>query len=460
MNPGSRPSTNLTPRQLAGVAAGLALALAVRIGLLPALSRHGWEGHEAEYLAVFEGSWQGGWSTRVVPLLGWLYRGLGSITQAPGVLVALAVLFSMASIAALVLLVRRQAGAGAALLAGTLVALYGNHAFWSSSAYNVMLPHALLMGALLLASIGGWSTAVVSGLLLGAAAGTRPELVVFALPALLLLRRHSLVQRGAWLGSAALVFTALLLPMSQAGAHPAGLMEEAPAALGLNLGLLTFLAPFSHPTTLGLALVLAAVVVWRHPTAGLLWLSLAVVGHVSAAGFADSGYRQALMCGVALCTLQAMGIAVLWRLGGQRKGAARWLARTAAGAGLVAVVLVASLDCVEVGRRYYADPGLMIAELSAANPAPITSQDLSGCIELIDTPARAEGEPSPFEPLDWSRCWIWVEDHQHRRWTSLGVHDRAARMRALFDLEPMGMLQDPSGGGQPPRQVWRVLGAR
>ncbi len=64
------------------------------------------------------------------------------------------------------LLLLRTAGERPALLAGLLVALYGNHAFWSSSAYNVMLPHALLLVGLAALTGRGWGATLLAGLVL------------------------------------------------------------------------------------------------------------------------------------------------------------------------------------------------------------------------------------------------------------------------------------------------------
>ena len=450
----------LAPYQWVGLLCALALALWVRIGLIPAFPRHAWEGHEAEYLAVFQGDWHGAWSTRVVPLLGWVYRAMGAITTAPGALVALSLAASLASIAALVLLLRRQVGAGPALLAGALVALYGNHAFWSSSAYNVMLPHALLLGAMALLSARGWASCLGAAVLMGAAAGGRVELILLALPAALLLHHRRWPQRLAWCGLTALVFAALAGPMLGEGAYPSGMDTQLADALRLNLALPVFLQPFSSAPPLALALLLAALGIRRYPRAGLTWLALFLVGHCSSAGFADSGFRQALLPGVALCALQAMGIHGIWQLAGDRRGAARALPCMAAGLSLAVVVSLLALDSLDVARRYYAPAPSLIRELEAVNPEPVHQADRDGCRELNTSPARDSDELGPLDVRDWDTCWLWLEDFQHRRWISLGVHDRARRMHYAFELQPLGMDRESEDPGQPPRQVWRVLGPR
>ena len=455
------PSTNaIAPRHWVGLAGVLLLALWVRACLLPAFGRHGWEGHEAEYLAVFRGDWQGGWSTRVVPLLGWIYTGLGTLTQAPEALLVLALVAGLASIFNLMLLVHRQVGPGAALLAGGLVALCGNHAFWSSSAYNVMLPHALLVAGLAVLIRGGWGALLGSGVLLGAAAAGRVELLVFCLPAALLLRGRGWLERIAWVAIIAMVFGLCALPMATQGAHPQGLWEQLPDALRINLLLPVFLQPFTAWPALLLASLFAAVATWRCPRPASFWLTVLVLGQTSGAAFADSGFRQALTPVVALCVLQALGVQALWRLGAQRSGAARWLPQAAAVLGMGVLVSLLALDSVDVAQRYYAPAPGLIAELEAASSNTFDASQDPDCQEINTSPARADGELGPFEVRHWDRCWLWVEDFQHRRWTSLGVHDRSRRMHHSFELTPLGMQRDPMDPGQPPRQVWRVVAPR
>jgi hypothetical protein len=154
--------------------------------------------------------------------------------------------------------------------------------------------------------------------------------------------------------------------------------------------------------------------------------------------------------------LSALGLHALWQLGGQRSGTARWLPRAATGVALAAMLLLLALDAADVGRRYYAPAGPLLEELAQANPQQAHRSELVGCQEIITTPARLEGQHSPFDRLDPARCWLWVEDFQHRRWTSLGVHDRARRLHRVYELQPLGMATDPQDPGQPPRQVWRV----
>ncbi len=450
---GRPPST--PPRWWALGLAVLALALLVRTWVVPSLERHAWEGHEAEYLAVFQGDWHGRWSTRIVPLLGWSYRALGSVTEREQALVWLALILGLASIAALAILVRRLGGPG--LLAGSLVALYGNHAFWSSSAYHVIAPHALWLAAFAALTWPGWPATILSGLLLGAAAGTRFELIALLLPALWLLRGRSWPQRGCWALCVLAVWLGCLLPVVEPGAHPRGLLSQAGGALSERLLEGVFLSPWSGAAGLALALGLSGIGAARHRRLGALFATVALVAHLSASAFADSGYRQALTTGVALCALQALGIGALAEGGRGRSGA---VLRVTAGLALLITGGLLIRQTLELGRRYYAPPEPMMAELRAAEPREADPALLEGCRELNTQPDPQAPGGWQLEGLDQGRCWLWLEDWQHRRWTSLGVHDRAARVHRRFETRALGMRTDPEDPGRPPRQVGRLEAPR
>lgn len=459
--PAPRPASgrSFELRNWVGLAGVILLALWVRAGLIPAFARHGWEGHEAEYLAVFQGDWHGHWSTRVVPLLGWSYRQLGRIGHHEHILVVFSLLLGLGSIAALVVLVRRLDGPG--LLAGLLVALCGNHAFWSSSAYNVIAPHTLWISALAALTWRGWAATVLSALLLGAAAGTRYELITLALPAMLLLHQRSWLQRICWALCVGSVWLGCLLPVLQPGDHPQGLLQETPQALLTNLLQPVFLQPWDVWYALVFALVMAALGLKRHRLLWALFVGIALTGHLTAAGFADSGFRQALTPGVALCVLHALGIAALADGARKLRGAARLARQCAAALALAATVTLLVVATLSVATRYYAPSAPLMAELEAENPAPVDPAFLARChSELLSQPTV--GTPLAWADHSFSEgdCWHWKEDWQHRRWTSLGVHDRGMRLHRVFSMRAMGMQLDPDDPGRPPRQVWLIEGRR
>jgi hypothetical protein len=434
----------------------LGAALAVRAGWLPALARHGWEGHEAEYLEVFRGTWQGTWSSRVMPLLGWCYRGLGLAADSDLTLVGFSLAVSLLAIAALVHLVRREAGPLAGWIAGGLVALHGNHAFWSSSAYNVILPHMLLLAGLALLGRPGCGRCLVSGLCLGLGVGGRIEIAALLPAALPFLRWQAWSGRVAWAGALVAVSVPALRPLVTPGAHPPGLGGELLPALAQNAWPPLYLAPWDRPVPLALAAALAVLGLRWRPRAALPLILLLLLGHLSAACFADSGYRHALASGVALCGLQGLGLAALLARARDCEGRARRLFGAAAAAAFLGVLAPLLADTAEVARRYYAPSEEIIAELRASAPGSWEPADGAGCRALVTTPARLLGEDGPLEVARGHGCWLWEEDWQHLRWTSLGVHDRAVRVHRLFHPIPLGMRQDPSDPGRPPRLVWRI----
>ena len=121
----------------------LLLALLVRVVWVP-LERHEFDGHEAEYRDLFLGTRalsRGG--TLLYPAMQWLYAGLGIVLDDPRGLIAFSTGISLVGIAATMGAVRRLWAPGPALAAGLLMALWGDAVFWSSSAYNVILPHTL-----------------------------------------------------------------------------------------------------------------------------------------------------------------------------------------------------------------------------------------------------------------------------------------------------------------------------
>ena len=125
-------------------------ALFVRLVGVPALSRHGFDGHEAEFYDLFIGARavnRGG--TVLYPAMQWMWAGLGSVLPhqpwIPVVLmsgVGAASVVVCADLARLLLRdpARPRRGLVAAAVAGAVVALHPVHAAWSSGAYNVILP--------------------------------------------------------------------------------------------------------------------------------------------------------------------------------------------------------------------------------------------------------------------------------------------------------------------------------
>ncbi len=436
---------------LGGGAALAILALWVRAAWIPLFSRHVFLAHEGDYLLAFQGSWQGGWSTRLVPALGLLYRGLGQLSQAPELLLILALATGLGSIFLLVALCRRHAGPAAGWIAGGLLALHGGHAFWSGSPFHVIHPLSLVLAALVLAGTPSGLATAASGLAFGVGCGMRPELLA-ALPAVLvLLGSRRLAPLATWLSAAAVPLALSWLPLAAEGAHPVGLLQDAPRALASNLVFLAPLSPWNSAWALLPALALAGVGCWRWRRLGLAMGLLGLCTWLTSCCFADLGSRHALAAAVALCALQALGLVALWETAGQ--GALRL------GVGLLGLLLVGRMlaDCADWARRYYADPARLTEELhAAAQGRQADATRLVGCIQVSEeTGMPGQRRSSHLELQGTTACLLWQEQLHHLRRTSLGRRDRALRMHTLYRLQALGLHQ-------PPRQedamtvLWRL----
>ena len=448
---------------LLGLACGalvLALALWVRLEWLPVGQRHVFDGHEAEYLDLFLGRSTPSWSTRMVPPLGLLYQGLGALSHDPRLLIATSALAGLTSIAAIMDMVRRQVGVAGALLTGLLLALYGNHAFWCSSAYPVIMPFALLVSGLWLLSARRVAAWLPASFCLSLAIGMRPELAL-SLPATFFWRGQ---RWGGWwllwvLATSAMA-AVITWPLLQPGAHPSGLWQTAPLALAANLRSLDYLAPWSSTATLalGVLLGLAAAIRWRRAATG--WAALAVSTYLPACAFADSGFRHALTAGAALCVLSALGLVALATPTGPRGPRHHGSRALAALLGLLCLVLLIS-DTSRLAARYYAPAAAIHAELAALAPTVYDDSGFAGCRWITEEPPLPDQElPSHLTLHRFDGCLLWGEEFWHRSWTSRGLLDRGLRMHALYRMEPLALRVWREDPGRPARLVWRLTGRR
>jgi len=439
-------------RQLVLGAGLTTVALVVRLRWMP-LERHRFKGHELQYLEVFQQRWQEPWSARVVAPLGALYQLLGQVSQDPRLLMGIAVAAGLLSIAALCALTWRLAGEKAAWLAGLLLTLHGGHAFWSTSIYHVIHPQLLLLAACALLCFRGWAACAGAAVCFGLAAGMRPELMA-CLPALALLAwARPLRQRLTMLGCATALALLTAWPLLAPGAHAEGLLEDAPRALAANLRQLRFLAPWASPWILGAAILLAVPGLKRWPRAGRFFALLGGGSYLGAACFADMGFRHVLPAVAALCALQACGLvaALDWAgARGTRKQAMRALALLALAPPLV--------HLADVARRYYASTPEFMLELTAAAQGRELEILPHGTCRRVSEEHRMPGQRgiSHLQAAPGEQCLFWVEDLSHQQWTSLATRDRALRMHALYELEPLGLHRQGREGGQP-RMIWGVV---
>jgi len=429
----------------------LCVAGLVRGVWIPVFERHVFDGHEAEYLALLQGTWHGEFSTRVVPLLGLLTRGLGRVLPEPMILVLLPVMLSLVSIAAVMDLVRRKAGNLEAFLSGIFLAFLGNHAFWSSSAYHVMHPLSLVVVALWAYALERRAWTLVSAVLFGLGVGMRVELAFLALPATLLRDQTHWRSWGAWVGVAAVIALATGPSFLTPGSHPPALWETLPLALGTNIRCACYLAPWANAGLLGLAVLTALPAFSRLPRLAAAWTLLAVGMFLLTACFADQGFRNVLPATVALCVLEALGVGTLLRRGGARRIGGVAL-------GFIALALLLR-DQAVVARDYYAPFSPIQAHMDTFAPIVTDDDAFQGCTWVSEEPPLPGQElPSHLTLTRIEGCVLWGEEPIHETWNSRSVRDRAVRMHAVYDLEPVAVRVWPERPGHPHRLVWRIVG--
>ena len=374
----------------------LLLAVFVRTRWIP-LARHRFDGHEADYLAVFQGAeWEG--TTRLYPVLAGFYAGLGALFDDGNVLLVVNIAAGVGTVVAVGWVVQQRYGEWPGVAAGLLLALSPEHAAWSMSAYNVAIPQLLAVSA---CAVGATDHRVRRWLgvpLYALACTMRMELALLA-PVVGVL--------GGW--RTALGALGGLAGLGVADTAPA--MRDLRTVLPVNLQLIAFLGPCVLPAALSAS----------RRTLDLFGAALLV--HIVGACFDDYGARHALLGTVAL-------VAVVAGVPDRRF--------------YLVVPLAVVLSAVSVhglSERYYASAEDFAATLDELPPPP-------DCGEVLDDPLD--------DASHWNRPWpdapCWGEEHIHHAWTSRGLQDRALRMHTAYVLEPLGVLQLPGG----PRRVYSI----
>lgn len=383
-----------------GLGVVLLLALAVRLIWLPDWTRvlppvdGRWppqgvfDGHERGYVLALLGHAPDP-STQAWPLLTGLYGLIGRVTQDVRALVVLNGLAGASAALGVGIWTGRRFSRGAGLWAGLLVALLPEHAAWSTSAYNVALPGALLV----------WAFVV------------RQRLVAALLVALAVSMRGELALLAPFMGLHGLVG----LPIAAACFHHLGTPElgDPSLALRMNLPLVRFIGP--PVLVLGL-LALGDRRAW--PVAAFVLFT-----HVVAAAFFDQGFRHELLAGVAACVLCGVAAASFRHLPG--------------------VLVLGGLlwGTHDLARRWNAPVEVVADALPEWDPAL--------CLEVSDEPP-IEGQVLRSHVGLWTGqidapCVAWGEAAIHRAWTSRALHARALRMRTLYRLQPHAIWHRPGG---------------
>jgi len=443
-------------------------AVFVRLVVIPALTDHTYDGHEADYFDLFRGiaePTRGG--TVKVPAMQWFWWVMGQpFSNAPPDLPMLRVIpvllmcvVSLVGIGTLAGAVGVLAGRRAGWFAAILLVVHPAHAVWSTSAYNIILPHALgctalyavarlavrtgSPGALPWVAAGAGSlsvamrldTATVGLALICVAVAIRPQGVG-------IWRRLKplLLPGSAGIALAALAIWPMVWPGELPGAGERGL------AFQINLGLLDFYAPFHGWAGGSLLLVLVFFCIRAHPKASLCLIPLGVLHHLFMASFDDFGVRHTLPTLMALAFVAGAGAAAIPRWG--------W-------ATVLVLVGLGGREVQDQAKRFYGDEEAFRAVLDSAPYDALprvqwpdgVSEDCGWVAE--DHRVRRGEVASHFNLLQPAEeaalrgsdgCLLWCMDVQDWRWSSRGVRNRAQRLDHLFELTASAVVVEPNSG--------------
>jgi len=437
------------------------VAMGVRLVWIPSLTGHVFDGHEAEYWDLFRGvrePTRGG--TVMIPAMQWFWWLTGKMLPAwswfPVVLMAGVGVASLGAAAgAIGTLCGRRAGWVAALM----LTVHPAHAVWSSSAYNVMLPHLFSSIAMLAVAINlkqpgqnrNLKWLCVTSLVLAVStrmdAGTIGLLVVLwvlsvgtAGDTVWVRIKQWAVPGGMTVALAGLCVWPMLWPGSLPGAGERGL------SLAINIG---FIEPYlPRWSALGLValVVVSGMAIRRRAEVAVPLVLWVVMHHVLMASFDDFGERHTVVVAPAMAGL--FGIASVW---GTRSGVTLVLM----GLGLSVAGLMDQAD------RYYGSETEYRAVLTDGQWADLPRVDLAESHDpacgWVAEDARVAAEPvashfNILRPEEESRlrgpdgCLQWCVDVQDWRWSSRGVRDRALRLSHLFELSPSHVVTDTATG--------------
>ena len=448
-------------------AAGMSLlGLVVAAVVIPAFTRHGWEGHESFYLDIFLGKDNEEMHSSELltsPLLRLVYLTLAALPGiGPWSMLAVSLLSGAASIWVAAQLVRVWTGSAAGgLAAALLVALHPHQAVWSSSAYQVILPYLLALSSVLVLVIAvprsTWSLYVAAAGLWTLAAASRIEFL-FLGPALVVLialgGRRALRNWQAWLPGVGVAAALVVVHLLRLGGTVAERDASEPMAYYLghikqNVLWIELWHPYDSPLCWP-ALALGAVALasrWRVLAA---IVTVVIVFHLPYTIYYDYSTRHTLLSAVLLAAVAGAGIAYAWKdlpFGPLAKGLAVTMALACA------VPSVGTL--LTFRERYYGQSELIqtVEDRSAwEQPVDLDAYLAMNCylitewVPLWDRTAcgshvnLADPVERPQLLADHDGCVLWLYDVDNVLWTSRDVHMRAARLQWLYDWELLGSV--------------------
>lgn len=439
--------------ELWAVAVGI-LALLVRVVVIP-VSRHIFDGHEAEYLAIYRGDLelsQGG--TMLYPAMQWLYAGVGHLFSSEWGLLGISTVASVVSVLVLSVTVSSITTRRHGIAVGVALSIWGTHAFHASSAYNIALPNMFatlalygIVSALMIdpgdASGKRRREVVWLGLFAGAAAAlavsTRIESLFTAAFAIMFIastkvRNIRLWGPGVCLGTALGVWAIIMV--LQGGETPGA--ESRGISFANNVGNFVYWAPFDSLAGVSVLAVgfLLGIARWRG-----LFISIfatAVFTHLAFASFDDYGSRHvALFSWLAVIPATAFVVDKrTWVLG-------------------IPLALILGSQLSDVATLYYQSEEDFEASISSELPL-MTVAELSEC-SLICEDGRVVPEAEQrshfnlFDPLEAEAireetgCIYWLLGLEDTRWSSRAVRDRAKRLNYLYDMSDIAVYRQADG---------------
>jgi len=453
------PLRRASARARAWLIGSMVGAFLVRAVWIPALSRHLYDGHEADYFDVWRGVREGiDGGYRVSELMVSLYRWGGPWFDGSGQsLVMVQILFATLLLPLVWIWLKDLTGSEAAgLWAGLLLTLDPVLGFWASSAYNIHQPVLLSVASLTVlerAFRRGSAGLLALALVLWATAiAARPEALLIAPPILwrLWVHRRLLGRHLPWwialLGPLPWILWPFFVGKPAGGdRNPWAYMWE---MFRQQILLVDYFRPYDH----GLALIgvgIAGALLWRQSRIGrqVLGMSLAIVviHHLAYAFFDDYGFRHTLLPRVALSCLMGVAVAGI-RLERGTKAVQSALAATV----IIPLVLATS----DIAQRYYADAETFFQMEPAFQTAPYFRLETHRhCVFIAESGYYQQfyhashfqlySRPERLKLREkYGACVLYVYDLENFQASSRAIDGRALKIRKWFALELLGKRID------------------